>query len=163
MSGAAVPRLPWFARVLVAFVRRELAALGGYRVGLRDPRCSGSGWRSARCSSSRASWGRRSTRTWPLYRGNYLGFVVIGLLGTEFQQVGVSVLAQRIRMAQMMGTLEAEVATPAAPWMVLGAPPVYEFVVAAAPLGRVPAGGQAAPRARPARTPTGLRCCSPCR
>ena len=57
--------------------------------------------------------------------------MVIGLLGTEFQQVGVSVLAQRIRMAQVMGTLEAEVATPAAPWMVLGAPPVYEFVVAA--------------------------------
>ena len=27
----------------------------------------------------------------------------------------------------MMGTLEAEVATPAPPWMVLGAPPVYEF------------------------------------
>ena len=65
------------------------------------------------------------------YRGNYLGFVVIGLLGAEFQQVGVSVLAQRIRMAQVMGTLEAEVATPAPPWMVLGAPPVYEFGIAA--------------------------------
>ena len=65
------------------------------------------------------------------YRGNYLGFVVIGFLGTEFQQVGVSVLAQRIRMAQVMGTLEAEVATPAPPWMVLGAPPVYEFATAA--------------------------------
>ena len=32
MSAAAVPRLPWFTRVLVAFVRRELAALGGYRM-----------------------------------------------------------------------------------------------------------------------------------
>jgi ABC-2 type transport system permease protein len=32
-------------------------------------------------------------------------------------------------MAQVMGTLEAEVATPAPPWMVLGSPPVYEFVV----------------------------------
>jgi ABC-2 type transport system permease protein len=31
----------------------------------------------------------------------------------------------------MMGTLEAEIATPAAPWMVLGAPPMYEFGVAA--------------------------------
>ena len=56
---------------------------------------------------------------------------MIGLLGAEFQQVGVSVLAQRIRMAQVMGTLEAEVATPAPPWMVLGAPPVYEFGIAA--------------------------------
>ena len=34
-------------------------------------------------------------------------------------------------MAQMMGTLEAELATPAPPWMVLGAPPMYEFGVAA--------------------------------
>ena len=92
---------------------------------------SASGWRSARCCSCRASWARRSTRTSTGYRGNYLGFVVLGLLAAEFQQVGVSVLAQRIRMAQMMGTLEAEVATPAPPWMVLGAPPVYEFGVAA--------------------------------
>ena len=84
-----------------------------------------------------------------VYRGNYLGFVVIGLLGTEFQQVGVSVLAQRIRMAQVMGTLEAEVATPAAPWMVLGAPPVYEFVVAVRSLGRLSHRGQVAAGARP--------------
>ena len=31
----------------------------------------------------------------------------------------------------MMGTLEAEIATPAPPWMVLGAPPMYEFGAAA--------------------------------
>ena len=37
------------------------------------------------------------------YHGNYLGFVVLGFLGADFQQVGVSVLAQRIRMAQVMG------------------------------------------------------------
>ena len=57
--------------------------------------------------------------------------MVLGLLAAEFQQVGVSGLAQRIRTSQMMGTLEAEIATPAPPWMVLGAPPVYEFGVAA--------------------------------
>ena len=34
-------------------------------------------------------------------------------------------------MSQMMGTLEAELATPAPPWMVLGAPPMYEFGAAA--------------------------------
>src|SRR4030095_7374211 len=65
------------------------------------------------------------------YGGNYLGFMVLGLLAAEFQQVGVSGLAQRIRMSQMMGTLEAEIATPAPSWMVLGAPPMYEFGVAA--------------------------------
>ena len=65
------------------------------------------------------------------YGGNYLGFMVLGVLGAEFQQVGVSGLAQRIRTSQMMGTLEAEIATPAPPWMVLGAPPMYEFGAAA--------------------------------
>jgi hypothetical protein len=65
------------------------------------------------------------------YGGNYLGFMVLGLLAAEFQQVGVSGLASRIRTSQMMGTLEAEIATPAPPWMVLGAPPMYEFGVAA--------------------------------
>ena len=57
--------------------------------------------------------------------------MVLGLLAAEFQQVGVSGLAQRIRMSQMMGTLEAEIATPAPSWMVLGAPPMYEFGAAA--------------------------------
>jgi ABC-2 type transport system permease protein len=65
------------------------------------------------------------------YGGNYLGFMVLGVLGAEFQQVGVSGLAHRIRTSQMMGTLEAEIATPAPPWMVLGAPPMYEFGAAA--------------------------------
>jgi ABC-2 type transport system permease protein len=53
--------------------------------------------------------------------------MVLGVIAAEFQQVGVSGLAQRIRTSQMMGTLEAELATPAPPWMVLGAPPLYEF------------------------------------
>ena len=41
-------------------------------------------------------------------------------------------------MAQMMGTLEAELATPAPPWMVLGSPPMYEFGAAAPPVGGLP-------------------------
>ena len=129
MSAAAVPRLPWFARVLAAFVRRELAALGGYRMAFVI-RVLGFGLAIGSLLFLSRFVGAAVNPHLTLYRGNYLGFVVIGLLGTEFQQVGVSVLAQRIRMAQMMGTLEAEVATPADPWMVLGAPPVYEFVVA---------------------------------
>jgi ABC-2 type transport system permease protein len=130
VSAAAVPRLLWFARVLVAFVRRELAALGGYRMAFLI-RVLGFGLAIGSLLFLSRFVGAAVNPHLTLYRGNYLGFVVIGLLGTEFQQVGVSVLAQRIRMAQMMGTLEAEVATPADPWMVLGAPPVYEFVVAA--------------------------------
>jgi ABC-2 type transport system permease protein len=117
-------------RVLVAFVRRELAALGGYRMAFII-RILGFGL--AVCSLLFLSRfvGAAVNPHLAAYRGNYLGFVVLGFLGTEFQQVGVSVLAQRIRMAQVMGTLEAEVATPAPPWMVLGAPPVYEFATAA--------------------------------
>jgi len=116
--------------VLVAFVRRELAALGGYRMAFVI-RVFGFGLAIGSLLFLSRFVGAAVNPHLAVYRGNYLGFVVIGLLGTEFQQVGVSVLAQRIRMAQVMGTLEAEVATPAAPWMVLGAPPVYEFVVAA--------------------------------
>jgi len=126
VSAAAVPRLPWFARVLVAFVRRELAALGGYRLAFFI-RLLGFGLAIGSLLFLSRFVGAAVNPHLAVYRGNYLGFVVIGFLATEFQQVGVSGLAQRIRFAQMMGTLEAEVATPAPPWMVLGAPPVYEF------------------------------------
>ncbi|HVV17750.1 MAG TPA: ABC transporter permease [Polyangia bacterium] len=120
----------WFARVFGAFVRRELSALGGYRTAFFI-RLLGFGLAVGSLLFLSRFVGAAPNPHLAAYRGNYLGFVVIGLLGAEFQQVGVSVLAQRIRMAQVMGTLEAEVATPAPPWMVLGAPPVYEFGVAA--------------------------------
>jgi ABC-2 type transport system permease protein len=126
--SAASP--PWFLRILVAFVRRELAALGGYRMAFVI-RILGFGLAVGSLLFLSRFVGAAVNPHLAAFRGNYLGFVVLGLLGTEFQQVGVSVLAQRIRMAQVMGTLEAEVATPAPPWMVLGAPPVYEFATAA--------------------------------
>jgi ABC-2 type transport system permease protein len=128
LSAAAIARLPWFLRVLAAFIRRELAALGSYRTAFFI-RLFGFGLAVGSLLFMSRFVGAAVNPHLAAYRGNYLGFVVIGFLGTEFQQVGVSGLAQRIRMAQMMGTLEAEVATPAAPWMVLGAPPVYEFAV----------------------------------
>jgi ABC-2 type transport system permease protein len=127
-TSAASP--PWFLRILVAFVRRELAAVGGYRTAFVI-RIFGFGLAIGSLLFLSRFVGAAVNPHLAAYRGNYLGFVVLGLLGTEFQQVGVSVLAQRIRMAQVMGTLEAEVATPAPPWMVLGAPPVYEFGTAA--------------------------------
>jgi ABC-2 type transport system permease protein len=123
-----MPALPWFARVLWAFVRREMSAVGAYRTAFVI-RLFGFGLAVASLLFLSRFVGAAVNPHLAVYRGNYLGFVVIGFLGTEFQQVGVSVLAQRIRMAQMMGTLEAEVATPAPPWMVLGAPPIYEFAI----------------------------------
>jgi ABC-2 type transport system permease protein len=128
MSAAAIARFPWFLRVLVAFIRRELAALGGYRMAF-FVRLFGFGLAAGSLLFLSRFVGASINPHLTAYRGNYLGFVVIGFLATEFQQVGVSGLAQRIRFAQMMGTLEAELATPASPWMALGAPPVYEFAV----------------------------------
>jgi ABC-2 type transport system permease protein len=126
---SALAGFAWFGRVFVAFVRREMSALGGYR-GAFLIRLFGFALAIGSILFLSRFVGASVNPHLAVYRGNYLGFVVIGLLAAEFQQVGVSVLAQRIRMAQMMGTLEAEVATPAPPWMVLGSPPVYEFAVA---------------------------------
>ena len=123
-------RLTWFSRVLSAFIRREMAAMGGYRTAFVI-RLMGFGLAVGSLLFLSRFIGAAVNPHLSAYRGNYLGFAVIGILGTEFQQVGVSVLAQRIRFSQVMGTLEAEIATPAPPWMVLGAPPVYEFVLSA--------------------------------
>lgn len=123
----AVPAAPvWFLRVVAAFVRRELSALGGYRAAFLIRALSFVSVVASLLFLSRFV-GAAANPHLASYAGNYLGFVVIGTLAADFQQVGVSGLAQRIRLAQMMGTLEAEVATPAPPWMVLGAPPMYEF------------------------------------
>jgi ABC-2 type transport system permease protein len=118
--------LSWFARLMWAFIRREMAALGGYRAAfiiriLGVVVAVGSMVFLARFV------GAAVNPHLATYGGNYLGFMVLGLLAAEFQQVGVSGLAARIRTSQMMGTLEAEIATPSPPWMVLGAPPMYEF------------------------------------
>ncbi len=120
----------WFARVMWAFIRRELSALGGYRSAFVI-RILGLALAVGSMVFLSRFVGASANPHLAGYGGNYLGFMVLGLLAAEFQQVGVSGLAQRIRMSQMMGTLEAECATPAPPWMVLGAPPMYEFGAAA--------------------------------
>ncbi len=120
----------WFGRVMWAFVRRELAALGGYRAALVI-RLIGLVTAVASLVFMSRFVGAAVNPHLASYGGNYLGFMALGVIAAEFQQVGVSGLSQRIRMSQMMGTLEAEIATPAPSWMVLGAPPVYEFGVAA--------------------------------
>jgi ABC-2 type transport system permease protein len=120
----------WFGRVLGAFIQREMAALGGYRAAFFI-RLLGLGLAVGSMIFLARFVGAAANPHLAGYGGNYLGFMVLGVLAAEFQQVGVSGLAQRIRTAQMMGTLEAELATPAPPWMVLGAPPMYEFGAAA--------------------------------
>ena len=122
--------MTWFARVMLAFIRRELSALGGYR-GAFIIRMLGLVMAVASLVFLSRFVGAAANPHLTSYGSNYLGFMVLGVLGAEFQQVGVSGLSQRIRTSQMMGTLEAELATPAPPWMVLGAPPMYEFGVAA--------------------------------
>jgi len=122
--------LAWFGRVMWAFMRRELSALGGYRTAFII-RMLGLVLAIGAMVFLARFVGAAANPYLSGYGGNYLGFMVLGLLAAEFQQVGVSGLAERIRMAQMMGTLEAELATPAPPWMVLGAAPMYEFGAAA--------------------------------
>jgi len=120
----------WFARTLVAFIRRELVALSGYRAALVT-RLAGFAFAVIGMVFFARFVGASANPHMAPFGGNYLGFVAIGFLATELQQVGVQGLARRVRTSQMMGTLEAELATPAPAWMVLGAAPVYEFGTAA--------------------------------
>src|SRR5205085_88300 len=92
-SGAGP--LIWFLHVMRAFVVRELSAMAGYRlasvirvVGVIT--AVGSLVFLSRFVGASANPHLES------YGGNYLGFMVVGVLGAEFQQVGVSGLAQRI-------------------------------------------------------------------
>jgi ABC-2 type transport system permease protein len=124
------PALPgtgrWFLRVLMAFVRRELVAATGYRAAFVT-RVFAFAFTVVGLYFFARFIGAAANPHLAPYGGNYLGFAAIGFLAAELQQVGVNDLARRIRMAQMMGTLEAELATPAPPWMVLGATPIYAF------------------------------------
>jgi ABC-2 type transport system permease protein len=124
------PELPgagvWFVRVLAAFTRRELAAMSGYRAYFVT-RVAGFASVVIGLVFFARFVGASSNPHLAAYGGNYLGFAAIGFLVAQLQQVGVDGLARRVRTAQIMGTLEAEMATPAPPWMVLGATPVYEF------------------------------------
>jgi ABC-2 type transport system permease protein len=122
-------RLSWFFRVLIGFVRRELSAAGDYRAALII-RLFGFVLVVGSLLFLSRFVGAAANPHLAKYAGNYLGFAAIGFLAAEFQQVGVSSLSQRIRLSQMMGTLEAEVATPAPSWVVLGVPPIYEFAIA---------------------------------
>ncbi len=82
----------WFMRVLSAFVRRELSALGGYRIAMII-RALGFVSAVATLLFMSRFVGAAANPHLTGYAGNYLGFVVIGALAADFQQVGVSGLA----------------------------------------------------------------------
>ncbi|MBW2734686.1 MAG: ABC transporter permease [Deltaproteobacteria bacterium] len=60
-------------------------------------------------------------------QGGYLGFSVMGMVLMSLQQTALSAYPQRIRAAQLTGTLEAMLATPTSPGLVLIASPFYRF------------------------------------
>lgn len=119
-------RMVWFVRIFRAFVRREAIIVSGYRLAF-GVRALGFGLSILALVFLGHLINAGSNPHLARYGGNYLAFAVLGLLVLDFQQVGVTRLSQRIRTAQLLGVLEAELATPAPPWMVLGVAPVYEF------------------------------------
>ena len=120
----------WLCRCLRAFVRREAVAMAGYRTALL---MRGVTFLLAVVSLVFFARfvGAAANPHLQRYGGSYLAFSIVGLLAAELQQVGLSGLAHRIRMAQIMGVLEAELSTPAPPWIVLAAAPIYELGTAA--------------------------------
>ncbi len=119
----------WFGRVLVAFVRREARAVAGYRVAFLVRGLAFGLSVLALVFFSRLI-GATGNPHLAAYGGDYLAFAVVGVVVMDFQQVGVSNLSQRIRLAQVLGLLEAEMSTPVPVWIVLGVGPVYEFGMA---------------------------------
>ena len=135
--GDPAPRLVgpsrgiWFARVLLAFLRRDLLEASRYRMAFLTRFF---GFLLAALSLyffSRFvdSGGNRHLAP---YGGDYLSFGLCGIIAAQLQQVGVTILANRVRMAQLMGFLEAQLSTPAPAWIVLGTQPVYELGAALA-------------------------------
>ncbi len=120
----------WFLRVLWALTRREIAEAARYRVSF-VVRLLAFGLTAVSLVFFSRFIGAARNPYLERYGGDYLAFGIVGLLVAELQHVGVSALAQRVRMAQILGFFEAQMATPAPPWIVLGAAPVYEFGVAA--------------------------------
>jgi hypothetical protein len=78
----------WFWRVLAAFIRREMSAVGGYRAAFVI-RLLGLGLAVASMVFLARFVGAAANPHLSAYGGNYLGFMVLGLLAAEFQQVGV--------------------------------------------------------------------------
>lgn len=133
-AAVAVPppgRMLWFMRVLVAFARREARTIAGYRIAFAV-RGAAFGLTVLSLAFLSRLVGAADNPHLAAYGGDYLAFAVIGLVVMDLQQVGVANLSNRIRTAQLLGVLEAEMATPVPSWIILAVGPVYEYALALA-------------------------------
>ena len=119
-------RAIWFGRVVLAFLRRELLEAQRYRAAFVTRFVSVALGGLSLVFFARFVGSAPNQHLMP-YGGDYLAFGLCGLVAAELQQIGVSSLANRVRMAQLMGYLEAQLGTPAPAWIILGAYPVYEL------------------------------------
>ncbi len=62
------------------------------------------------------------------YGGDYLGFLLVGMVVINLQHSTISAYPVGIRQAQLSGTLEAMLATPTPGWQILLCSPAYSFV-----------------------------------
>ena len=74
----------WFGRVLLAFIRRELSALGGYRIAFVI-RLFGLGLAVGSMVFLSRFVGAAANPHLAGYGGNYLGFMALGVITAEFQ------------------------------------------------------------------------------
>jgi ABC-2 type transport system permease protein len=62
------------------------------------------------------------------YGGDYFSFAIIGVALADYLAVSLSGFSQAIRMAQVLGTLEAMLATPTSPSLIVIGSAVYRFL-----------------------------------
>ena len=122
-------RKPPFRRVLGAFLIRELREAASYKAAFILQFGGLLLALAALYYLSRFVQAAANPRLIP-YGADYLGFIVLGFVFTELQQVAVGAFSSRVRNAQLAGTLEAMLATPARPWQILLAAPVGDFLEA---------------------------------
>lgn len=62
------------------------------------------------------------------YGGEYFPFVLVGVAFSSYLDVSIRSFADTIRSAQVLGTLEALIATPTPPWQIVVLSTIYSFV-----------------------------------
>ena len=128
-SDPAPGRLLWFLRLLAANVRADLAESSRYRLAFAT-RAVGFVLAALSLYFFSIFIGADDNHHLHRYGGNYFAFSVVGLIATQLQHAGLATLANRVRMAQLQGMLEAQLATPAPAWLVLAAAPVHTLLLA---------------------------------
>ena len=113
-------------RVLVAFVLRDLREDLSYRAAFVFHLGSALVTLGTLLFFSRLV-GVGQGRALEPYGGDYFAYGLLGLLLFQLQHTAVAAYPQQIRQAQLAGTLEALLATPTPPWLVLLCSPAYRF------------------------------------